>query len=327
MASRIRKAWESHVGDHAIAMAWSPEGTQLAVAASTGPIAVFDLSGKKVAEHAGHSGGTFQLLWTAAGVVSSGQDGKIRWWGSGMTADAGAAWVEHLAAHSDGTIASGAGKIVRFFKTGELLGDLPKFTHTVSGLAWRPGHRTIAISVYGGISLWTVNSTAPLSEFKWKGSPLVLAWSPRGDVLAHGNQDATVHFWTVATSLPLQMSGFPTKVRELAWDPTGRYLATGGGDRVCIWDCGGSGPAGTKPQLLQGHRAPLTGLAYQHRGPLLASIGIDGLACVWQPMNKKNTMIGQETHHAEATVLAWSPDDKRLAIGTADGAVTMLSVN
>lgn len=321
MAARFRKVWQNTISDHAIALAWSPDGSHLAAAASTGPIEVFDLAGKSTATHAGHDGGTFRLLWPTTGLVSSGQDGKVKWWNVGTTGDAGTAWVEHLASHADGTLASAAGKIVRFWKDGALLGELPKFPHTVSDIAWQPGTRTLAVSAYGGVSLWEMGAAEPSQRFTWKGSPLVLAWSPNGQVLAHGNQDATVHFWMVATATPLQMSGYPTKVRELAWDCTGRYLATGGGDRVCIWDCAGKGPQGTKPQLLEGHRGPITGLAWQRSGPLLTSIGLDGLACVWQPMNKKGALVGHESQKAEATALAWSPDDRRLAVGYSDGTV------
>jgi len=42
---------------------------------------------------------------------------------------------------------------------------------------------------------------------------LARAWSPDGQYLCHGNQDATVHFWIVRSAKELQMWGYPTKIR------------------------------------------------------------------------------------------------------------------
>jgi WD40 repeat protein len=162
--------------------------------------------------------------------------------------------------------------------------------------------------------------------FAWKGSPLKLAWSPDGKVLAHGNQDATVHFWYAESGKDLQMSGYATKVRELAWDYSSRFLATGGGPIVCIWDCGGpQGPEGTKPQMLEGHEQNVTAVVYQSRGYLLASAGVDGRVLLWQPANKKSPRAGEFWFEgAEASSLAWSPDDKSVAAGSGAGAVAVL---
>jgi WD40 repeat protein len=133
-----------------------------------------------------------------------------------------------------------------------------------------------------------------------------------------------VHFWIVKTGEDLQMWGYPTKVRELAWDPTSRYLATGGGVAVTVWDCSGKGPAGTRPLVFEAHEAPLSALAFQGRGPLLASGGQDGLVALWRPgMTRKPLALA--TNDAEITRLAWAPDDRSLAIGSASGTVVMFA--
>src|SRR5207248_5704536 len=119
-----------------------------------------------------------------------------------------------------------------------------------------------------------------------------------------------------------------TKVRELSWDFTSRYLATGGSPMVCVWDCGGpKGPEGSKPQMLEGHEDTLTAVAYQARGYLLASAGADGRVLLWQPANKKAPKIGEHRFDGvEAAALAWSPDDRSLAVGSGNGAVVVLRV-
>jgi WD40 repeat protein len=162
----------------------------------------------------------------------------------------------------------------------------------------------------------------------WKGSPLALAWSPDGKMLAHGNQDSTVHFWYYDDARDMQMWGYRTKVRELAWDHTSRHLATGGGPVVCIWDTRASdrGPEGSRPVMLEGHdeESTLTALAYQSRGFLLASAGTDGRVFLWQPTNARGPQVGAfEFPGAEASVLAWSPDDRSLAAGSGTGVVAV----
>ena len=162
----------------------------------------------------------------------------------------------------------------------------------------------------------------------WKGSPLAMAWSPDAKILAHGNQDSTVHFWYYDTARDLQMWGYRTKVRELAWEFSSRYLATGGGPVVCIWDCQASpnGPEGSKPMMLVGHdeESNITALAYQARGFLLASSGLDGKVLLWQPTNRKGAQVGEfQFVGGEASTVAWSPDDKSLAAGCGTGAVAV----
>jgi WD40 repeat protein len=114
----------------------------------------------------------------------------------------------------------------------------------------------------------------------------------------------------------------------LAWDYTSRYLATGGGPIVCVWDtkAGAKGPEGSKPQMLQAHgeESTLTALAYQARGFLLASAGTDGAVYLWQPTNTRGPQVGSfKFSSGEASVLAWSADDKSLAAGSGAGAVAV----
>ncbi len=122
------------------------------------------------------------------------------------------------------------------------------------------------------------------------------------------------------------MWGYATKVRELSWDRTSRFLATGGGPDVIVWDCAGKGPEGTTPIQLRLHEPFVSALAYQRTGSLLASAGLDGRVAVWQPTASArplaSTVLG-----ASIVALAWSPDDKHLAVGTEAGEVRVLKVS
>jgi WD40 repeat protein len=336
--NKLRQTWKATIPDHVIGLAWSPDGGQLAAAAVSGPVVVLDArSGKVVHQLAGHKLGTAGLAWQPGGTLLAtvGQDGKIRLWDTitgaeRLALDGGAGWVERVEWNATGQwLASAAGKKVRVWTAaGDLVRELPPQAGTVTDLGWRPGTNHLAVLGYGAVNIYDPATGEAVNSFAWKGSPLKLTWSPDAKVLAHGNQDATVHFWYYETGLNLQMSGYITKVRELAWDYSSRFLATGGGPMVCVWDCGGpKGPEGTQPQMLEGHEDTLSAVAYQRRGYLLVSAGIDGRVLLWQPANKKAPKIGEYCFEGtEASVIAWSPDDKGLAVGAGDGTVALLSV-
>jgi WD40 repeat protein len=203
----------------------------------------------------------------------------------------------------------------------------------VADIAWQPGSTRIAAVAYGGTTLWGLDSPAPLRRYEWKGSSLVLAWSPDASMFATGDQDQTIHFWYRESGQDLQMWGYETKMRELAWDPSSRYLASGGGRDVVVWDsrAGTQGPEGSKPIMLGLHEQFLSVLTYQHRMPetgpaLLASAGQDGLVALWRPTQRKQA-LAQHGFNSAISQLAWSPDDRSLAVGAADGTVAVLQVN
>jgi WD40 repeat protein len=332
---RLERRWKAEIDDHVISLAWSPSGKTLAAASVSGPITLFDAdTGKPIAILAGHSFGTTQVAWRPDGslLASAGQDGKVRLWDTATFAErasmpGGAAWVEHVCWHPSGTVLnSGAGKKLRTWSSdGQLLREYPDHAATISDLKWRPVTNELTSAAYGGVAVWALDQGEPTHRLEWKGSILALAWSPRGDFLAHGNQDATVHFWVMEAGQDLQMAGYPTKVREVTWDSTGTYLATGGGDVVTVWDCTPPGPEDTTPLSFKGHDDLLTALTFQANGPLLASGGRDGKVMLYQPGKFKKALAQSETGAAVSQAV-WSPDDRRLAAGTEAGGVMVYQV-
>ncbi len=59
-------------------------------------------------------------------------------------------------------------------------------------------------------------------------------------------------------------------------------------------------------------------------GFLLASVGLDGKVLLWQPTNRRSAQVGSfQFTGGEASVIAWSPDDKSIAAGAGTGAVAV----
>lgn len=326
--------WRAELADHVVALDWSPDGRCVAAAAASGELAVLDAAGgERLRTLPAHAPGVEALAWSPDGrlLASGGHDGMARLWDEGGERAAlpgGGAWVERLAWQPDeGRLATSSGRQLRLWDgQGRRLLEYPPHPATIADIAWDPAGVALASATYGFLSLWGTEAPRPLRQLPWKGSMLALAWSPDGRYIATGNQDSTVHFWVLESEQDLQMYGYELKVRELAWDPTGRYLATGGGPAVTVWDTSGKGPAGTRPAQLAAHRGRVSALGYQRRGPLLASGGAEGDVVVWRVAGRAGAMSAIYALGAEVTRLAWSPDDRALAVGDAAGRVALFAV-
>lgn len=204
--------------------------------------------------------------------------------------------------------------------SGSHLHDYPEHPSTISDVAWQPGEIFFATAAYGQLANFRADKPEPVKEFKWKGSILVIAWSPDGNYLATGNQDASVHFWYRKSGRDLEMTGYPAKIRELEWDSGSRFPATGGSPVVTIWDCGGKGPAGTRPIQLEAHQRFLSALAYQRKGALIASGCQGGEVYVWNPLRPQQPLRGAQLGSG-VTQIRWAPHSRLLAAATESGLV------
>ncbi|MCY4063072.1 MAG: WD40 repeat domain-containing protein [Chloroflexi bacterium] len=332
----LKAKWRTNIDDHPIGLAWSPDGKTLAVAAVSGPITLFHGADGSV-EHKlpGHALDTMAISWHKDSrlLASVGQDGKVRLWDAETGKQrsemaGGASWVERVAFSPVGDyLVSAAGRKLRLWSaSGELIREYTDANSTITDIKWRYDGRQFAISAYNGVVLYDPAKAEPLRRFEWQGSTLTLEWSPDGKYIATGDQDSTVHFWIADNGNDLQMWGYETKVLELAWSFNSRYLATGGGTQVVIWDCSGKGPANTQPNMLEGHQHLIKHLQFQRQGMLLASGGNDGMLAIWKVRKKKAALLADAMFKAPIASVAWSPDDRRIAVSDESGALSIAAV-
>src|SRR5260370_273663 len=145
---RLMRRWHADIGDHVIAVAWSPSAPLLAAASVSGPVTLFDTaSGQVKSALPGHGFGTTALAWRGDGslLASAGQDGKVRFWDSATGQEraalaGGAAWVEHLTWHPTlDVLASAAGRKLRLWSAEGLLRDeCPGRPPAIAALPGRP---------------------------------------------------------------------------------------------------------------------------------------------------------------------------------------------
>jgi len=322
---------------------WSPDGESVVVAGTEGSLAILDsATGRLRRKLAGHKG-VMQAAWSPNGlwIASGGQDGAIKIWHfqSGelfRELAGGAPWVEHVAWSSDASVlASAAGKRLRLWNVaGEMFFEFAAHESTISALQWRADGKGLATTCYGKIRCFRLGAARPYETLAWKSSLISMAWSPTGRFIATGTQENSIQFFRLGAGgdAPLEMSGYPGKVRHLAWDRTSRFLATNSRDFIIVWNVSGKGPAGTIPLQLASHPSPVTTLAYQQHGDLLAS-GCDAgvvilwnpSACIWPSRKPAPTdkHLRAVRYSSAINQLRWSPDESALAIGCQDGTVAI----
>ena len=325
--------------DHVRTLSWSADSRCVAAALGNGDLCLLDAATETVTRHwTAHAGGVFHGLFSplrgSCALASAGEDGLSRWWHGETGAplgeySTGVPWVEHLAWSPGGRhLAAAAGrKLFRFSGPGEIVGEPRQFPGTIASLAWRPNGEALAVARYGQVDVVLLDREKPWRELPFKSSFISLAWSPDGNHLTAGTQENMILYWPkpFAADNPLNMSGYPLKVKQLAWDAKSRFLATGGGDVITVWNVSGRGPAGTRPAQLSGHEQKLTALAFQNVGPYLASGDAAGKVRLWEPRRGQQG-VELAIFSAAITDLCWAPDDHALAVGAADGTMSVLAL-
>jgi WD40 repeat protein len=330
----LTKHWAAQLDDYVIDLAWSPDGALLAAASGAGPVRLLDAAGAPLHELPGHEAGTNVIGWNPPEsgnplLATCGQDGAVKFWDGATgqhtaTARLGAGWVEHLAWSKNLLAAALGRKLFLLNPDGSVRHAFPEAPKTITALAWRgpPAKPVLAVAFFGGVRLIEAGDFSLWKEFPYGNGIQALVWSPDAKWLVSGNQDPSVHLWIPDEGAELQMSGYELKVKHLAFDHTSRWLATGGGHDACLWDCAGAGPEGRTPAMLP-HEKPVSALAFQQSHGLLASAAADGTVMLWSPERKQPLRATVKMPHAP-TRLAWSPDDRLLAIGSEKGAVYVL---
>lgn len=261
------------------------------------------------------------------GFVSGGDDGRLM-----LTTVAGEGqelatvprkWIEQIAV-SEGGIAYGAGKRVGLLTAqGAPVTVFEDHPSTVTGLAFNPKGKRLAVSHYGGVSLWWTKSEQQTAKrLNWKSSHLAVTWSPDGKFVMTATQENEMHGWRLSDSADMRMSGYPNKPRSLSWSKDGRWLATSGAEVVVVWDCKGKGPMGTAPMELN-RGAIVTAVAFHPRLGMVASGDVNGLIRLGR-VNDETSIELEQLGRAPVTALAWSGDGRYLIAGGEDGSAGIL---
>jgi len=277
-----------------LALAFSPDGRTLAVAAGTN-VHLYDVPtllerlvlpvGSYASSLAFHPGGKILAL--------ASKDGSLQFWevtgGEMCRVDAHGRGANSLAFSPDGRslLSGGNDAIARLWDVSSLAEEgacsLPEpalmvgSAYGIAAVAFSPDGALLALSDNGLIRLRDSATRRLRRNLDAGRAVFSLAFAPQGDLLASGEISSTVQLWDAHSGerlLTLQMSGGAKDfVWRVAFSPDGRWLAAGGsnGD-VCVWHV-----ASGQAVLTQPHAEAVTGVAFSPDGFWLATCGLDGV--------------------------------------------------
>lgn len=189
----------------------------------------------------------------SGGVLTSGADGKVRYWlpapdsagnwAMQTTLDAGQGWVWDVAAAPDGDTFASAG-------------------------------------ADGTVKLWSLSGRRVVATLKGHRAAVSrIRFSPDGSALASASRDGTLRVWDVASGqLRYVLDGHSDWVTDLAYSASGDLLATVGGDgRLILWDAN----QGVQLRAWHAHAGAARGVVFRPDGKMLITVGDDNTMRLW----------------------------------------------
>jgi WD40 repeat protein len=277
--------WDASTGRPAVfvrepglesAIAYAPDGAQIATGSLGGTIRTWNTSGQQAGRLPAHRG-----TITAATVFGA---------------------ITALAYSPDGTqiaAASATGGVgIWAVGTGGLTTSFPGHEDYVRGIAYSPDGTRIATACHDGTAGFRDASTGRVLAILTghAGSVAAVAFAPDGSLLVTASGDGTARIWdledvnrarghglrrrrstpSVAGSSPLR--GHWGEVSAAAFHPGGeRVFTTSHDGTIRIWRPAG-GPA---QDVVAGDHGPLTGIAFSPDGKLFVTSSLDGTARLW----------------------------------------------
>ena len=305
-------------------MAYSPDGTRLAVATSIG-IWIYDSqTGREVDILRGHTREITGIAYAPDGRTlassSAGEDYLI------LADDTLILWdtvsgtrkatlpgsgTYSIAFSPDGkTIATGGYEYVQLWDavSGEPTASFQTESNIViENLAFSPDGKTIATASTADIHLWNVATATHKATLQGHtNSVLSLSFSPDGSTLASGSMDYTIRLWDTTTATHKATLADPYAPQSIAFSPDGKTIAQVRYRDVLLWDV----PSGEVRRTLTGHKSWIKALAFSPDGKTIATAS--GEIRLWDVVSgKQKKSFGN--HMEPVTNVAFSPDGSTLA--------------
>ena len=331
----LQQLWNTRLSDYVTAIAWSPDGTQLAASSGAGEIVLYTpATDESICLQPSQGKSVDALAISADGkfLAAGGQAGTVCIWQIDRdsptlltTLEHARTWIDRLQWHpSSPELAFSFGRYVQVWHAVEqtVVTTLNFEDSSVLDLAWHPQGKELSLGGNQSIKTWQCQDWDKDPDMREVGGASVaVAWSPDGKYLASGNNDRSVLVWEKDYPAPWRMQGFPGKVRQLAWsNPTVRdapLLASISVEGVVVWTKAADEAAGWTPQVLEDHEGMVQAIAFQPNTLLLASAAEDGRLYLWQ----KARRIAQTLKGAAAgfSCLTWSNQGTALAAGGSGG--------
>lgn len=198
---------------------------------------------------------------------------------------------------------------------------------TMDCLAYSPDGQTLATgSADGRVKLWNAQAGLCFVTFSEHTAAVsAVAFTKNGKVVVSASADGTVRAFDLLRYRNFRIMTTPTPVQfqSLAVDPTGELIAAGTLDtfEIYLW----SMQTGQLLEVIAGHTGPISALAFDPVGHVLASASWDRTVRLWNVFDRnKNLQILQ--HSADVLDVAFRPDGQQVAAATLAGELAIWDV-
>ena len=331
--ARLGKGWISDI-------AYSPDGTRLAVASSIG-IWIYDTGTlAEVKLLTGHTSYVNALAYSPDGetLISGGDDSTLRIWDTHTgellhTLEEHEDRIKDIAFSPDGKMFGSVSAVsVSASETIFILWDahtrqlLHNFDYGEVGLPDCLAFSSDSKWIAAGISVWDVSTGESVGRIATY-NPTSIAFSSDGITLATGSDgevnDGEVNLWGARTLEHWQELGHHRGgVNAVAFSPDGETLASAGNDnRIQVWDTF----IGENLQTLDGHTEHIQSVSFSPNGNTLASASRSEIIFWDVDTGEQKQIITGHTHNIIS--MALSDDGLTLASGHQDRTVQIWDVN
>ncbi|HUE71084.1 MAG TPA: protein kinase [Pirellulaceae bacterium] len=195
-------------------------------------------------------------------------------------------------------------------------------------VAFSPDCRWLAASTRSGATVWRLKDGQTVFTVPAKGWLARVGFSPDGKLLATAGFDKLAQFWEVPSWKEVRsLKGLTGHPNATAFSPESQRFACAGNDvgagaaGINIWNVS----TGLSELQLLGHADRVYTVAFSPNGRLLASASLDRTLKVWDAANGKVvwTLHG---HASSVNAVAFSPDGRRLASGSDDRTIKVWDI-
>jgi WD40 repeat protein len=304
-----------------LAVAWSRDGKDLAVAGENGSVTLYDTVTKQSRAWAAHDAAISALAFSPDGrrLASASHDGMVKlWdveaWRAGSVSDR-SFWVIKTPVAS----ASGSPPV-------KVLSGHSNWVFCVAYS--HDGKRVVSGGYDKTVRIWDAEGAAPPVVIKGgeahSAGVRAVLFLPGDETVVSTGADRTIRFWDAKTGKERGLvRAHKGVIRALALAPDGKTLASGSEDQtVKLWElkreANGSYTA-TEKRELTGHGDMVASLAFSPKGRTLAAGTWTGGIHLWDPTTGRQRTVMRYSQQAIGAI-AFAPNGASLAAGGYDRA-------